>query len=363
MTRAAAEGAGARHLQVLTRGPRPAGGDAEREARAHAASSLTSAGFSVREERFSYSAFPGRYATPLGGLLLGGSIVATALTALDGRAHVAAMVLVVGVVGTALFARWMSRAVVGLPLMRAESANLVATRGSVEPHVWLVAHLDSKSQPVPSAVRIGGVLVVGLALALSLVALALQLRGGDPRTLWWLIVLAAVAGAIPVLASVVGASSDGAVDNASGAAAVLAATALLEPGIKCGVLMPSAEELGLAGASAWARTRRPSTAINCDGVDDHGDVVIMYNGACPSALVTALRAAATRRASVRRMPLGLLTDSTALARAGWRTATVSHGSLATLRRVHRPTDSLEHMRGTAIDEVALILARAVEALS
>ena len=63
------------------------------------------------------------------------------------------------------------------------------------------------------------------------------------------------------------------------------------------------------------------------------------------------------------MPLGLLTDSSALAERGWTTVTVSRGSLATLRRVHTRRDSLAALRGDGIDEVATLLARAVEALA
>jgi hypothetical protein len=63
------------------------------------------------------------------------------------------------------------------------------------------------------------------------------------------------------------------------------------------------------------------------------------------------------------MPLGLLTDSVALADRGWTTATVSRGSFATLRRVHTPADSLAALRGDGTDEVASLLARAAEALA
>jgi hypothetical protein len=106
-------------------------------------------------------------------------------------------------------------------------------------------------------------------------------------------------------------------------------------------------------------------ALNCDGVDDDGELVIMYNQPAPRDVIAAVRnatpAGATARA--RRMPLGLLTDSTALAANGWRAVTVSHGSLKTLRRIHTPTDSLAALRGTRIDFVADILARAAEALA
>jgi hypothetical protein len=226
-----------------------------------------------------------------------------------------------------------------------------------------VAHLDSKSQPIPSMVRVVGVLLVVLGLVLALGALGLTLAGGSARTLFWGAVLATGLGALPVLASVVGEHSDGAVDNASGVAAVLQAAELLDPACSCGIVLPTAEELGLAGARAWARTHARGIALNCDGVDDDGDVVIMFNKREPSALVNAIRAASSESVRVRRMPLGLLTDSTALNDAGWDTVTVSHGSLETLRRIHTTRDSLASLHGTAVDRVATILARAAEVLA
>ena len=41
----------------------------------------------------------------------------------------------------------------------------MATRGGSAPRVWLVAHLDSKSQPIPSALRVAGVVVLATSLA------------------------------------------------------------------------------------------------------------------------------------------------------------------------------------------------------
>jgi hypothetical protein len=80
-------------------------------------------------------------------------------------------------------------------------------------------------------------------------------------------------------------------------------------------------------------------------------------------VVDALRAAANTPFDVRRMPPGLLTDSTAFASRGWQAVTVSRGSLATLRRIHTAHDSLNHLKGVAVDDVAAILARAAEALA
>jgi hypothetical protein len=119
----------------------------------------------------------------------------------------------------------------------------------------------------------------------------------------------------------------------------------------------------LAGARAFARRAPRSVALNCDGVDDAGEVTLMYSREKPSALLDVVRRAAPAVVRERRMPLGLLTDSVALADRGWRTLTVSRGSLATLRRVHTSADSLARLRGDGIADVAILLARAAEALA
>ena len=363
-----AECVGVRHLRVLADRPRPAGSSAERDARAYAAGVLAILGYDVREERFAYSAFPGRYATPIAGGILGATIGVASCLGLSGNANGAAAVLVSGIAVTALFARWMlASGVLSAPWLRREGVNLVATRGPTEPRVWLVAHLDSKSQPVPSALRVAGVGLLALALVLSTIAVVMTLAGLPVQTIWWLALAGGVAGALPVTASLVGARSNGAVDNASGVAAVLAAAAAVSRGSACGVLLPSAEELGLAGARAWVRSHPAGIALNCDGVDDGGTLVIMYNRPRPAGVITAIQGVAESarigRVRARQMPLGLLTDSTAFAAAGWQTVTVSHGSLATLLRVHTSRDSLENLQGSSIDAVAGVLARSVELLA
>lgn len=319
------------------------------------------------EELFEYSAFPGRMATPAVGVAIGATIVATATTALLGSERLAIALLVVGLLATFAFVRCMlGNAVLDLPWMRRHGVNVVGTRGSATPTVWLVAHLDSKSQPIPSAGRVIGVTVLAAMVVLALVTATLTLAGGAPRTLWWLVLAGGAVGALPVIAGVVGNNSDGAVDNASGVAAVLRAAALVRPEVDFGVLLPTAEELGLAGARAFVRARMAGVALNCDGVDDDGALVIMYNGSPPTRLISAIGGAAALDSAsprARRMPLGLLTDSTAFHDRGWEAVTVSHGSLATLGRVHTPHDSLDRLRGTSIDNVAAILARAVEALA
>ncbi len=364
MTTEEGEQVAVRHLSALARQPRPAGGHAEQKAREYAANTLAALAFSVREESFSYSSFPGRFGAPLTAVLLFAAIASAGWFAL-GEANVqqGLIALFAGAAMVTAFARCMFSGVLDFPWLRAAGVNLVATRGAGEPRVWLVAHLDSKSQPVPSLARIVGVVLLAAGFVASLSALLLTLGGHDARTLWWGAVAVAAAGALPVAASLVGAESDGAVDNASGVAAVLAAAGMLRRDAPCGVLLTSAEELGLAGARAWVRDHARSIAINCDGVDDEGSVVMMFNGHRPVRVEAAVRAASSTGVRVRRMPAGLLTDSTALAAGGWLTATVSHGSFRTLRRVHTKHDSLVHLRGTSIEHVAGILAGAAEALA
>jgi Zn-dependent M28 family amino/carboxypeptidase len=170
-----------------------------------------------------------------------------------------------------------------------------------------------------------------------------------------------------VWASLVGNDSDGALDNASGVATVLEAVQSWTRDAPVGVLLPSAEELGLAGARAWGTERQlrgeGGIAINCDGVDDEGALTIMYSGIPSIEIMDAIRASADEQVRVQRMPLGLLLDSVALTDSGWRSVTVSRGSLASLRRVHTRADSLEHLRGDGISRTARVLARATEALA
>lgn len=356
---------GARHLAALAREPRPAGGDAEERARRYAEQVLEDAGFTIRREPFSYSTLPGRYATPIGGAIAALTVLAAAWLGLARATSFGSLVaLAIGLLVLAAFT-WsmLGDAVLTLPVMRADGVNVVATRAGGAPRVWLVAHLDSKSQPVPSLLRVAGVMLLVSALGLAIVAAVLQLASLPSRMVWWLATLDALLGAMPVMASVVGARSPGALDNASGVAAVLTAAEMMDPNAAVGVLLPSAEELGLAGARGWAREHAPGVALNCDGVDDEGELTIMHGSNAPGDVIEAIERVALRAPRIRRLPLGLLTDSVALADRGWRAVTVSRGSMASLRRVHTPQDSLAALRGAGIDETASVLARAAEALS
>ena len=356
-------------VRALAAEPRPAGGAAEARARVACARYLAEQGFAVRDEPFAYSAFPGRWATPVGGaasiLLLG----AAGHVGFRGGAGAALAILVAGGAAVAAAAAWIARhGVLRLPVLRARSVNLVAERSAARgapPERWLVAHLDSKSQPVPIGARAAGVVGSGAAWVAALAVAVAQLLGAGVATWWpWVGAAGAVAG-VPVLLSVVGARSPGALDNATGVAAVLATVAQLPRDVPVGVLLTSAEELGLAGARAWGERATPALAINFDGVDDAGALTAMYTGARPARLLAAVAQAAGAQGVAcreRRLLPGILVDALALADRGWEVLTLSRGTLATLGRIHRPADRADRVAGTGVAEAARVAASAIVTL-
>jgi len=253
-----------------------------------------------------------------------------------------------------------------MPLMRRRGTNLVATRGGAAPAVWLVAHLDSKSQPVPILVRAGAIALHGLTWAVVILLCAAEWLGAPVADVWSELGGLAVATGLPIAASVVGTRSAGAVDNASGVAAVLLAAAAAPTARPVGVLITSAEELGLAGARAWVATRSPAVALNCDGIDDEGELLCMYSGRRPTRLVAALERISRGAGSplrVRRLLPGVLVDGVALADAGWDVLTLSRGTAGTLARIHTARDNLQLLSGAGVDDAVGVLARAVRELA
>lgn len=147
------------------------------------------------------------------------------------------------------------------------STNLVARRApEAAPGIWLVAHLDSKSQTIPILARIASVTAFAALFGLALLALiSASILGRDSLTRIGVAtsILAAV-GLLPLLVLFIGNRSNGALDNASGVAAVLLALRQLK-GRDIGVVITSAEELALAGARAFVAVGlAPGVAINCD---------------------------------------------------------------------------------------------------
>lgn len=282
----------------------------------------------------------------------------------DGRPVAALGVIAAAVALLIVGGRAITRRVNTLPWMRSSSVNLVAMRGT--PRVWLVAHLDSKSQPVAMLVRIAG-MVTGSATLIAIAALALVAARGVsvPPMLWMLLGVLAIVAALPVIASVIGDASPGALDNGSGVVAVLLAADMLPRDMPLGVLLTSAEELGMAGARAFAATHAAAMAINVDGVDDRGATICMRHGRAARVRVGLSRAARAigMRVDERRTIPGLLTDGVVLAEGGWSAVTLSRGGLRTLWRIHRAADSASHIDGRGIHEMARLVASAAREIA
>ncbi len=351
-------------LRALAAGGRFTGTPALDRARALCAERLVALGFRVQESRFRYSTVPARFGMPAVGLSSAALIAGTAHLESRGAYGTAALAAGLGLALVAVLARWLaSRAAVSLPWGSAYGTNLEATRGTAT-RVWLVAHLDSKSQRYPLAWRAAGAtltLAAWLALVLSVAA---RLGGAAWWHPWFVWAPGAAGGALLMFASA-GNASPGAVDNASGVATVLAAAALLAPDTGVGVLLTDAEEVGLAGAHAWAAGRAPGLAVNCDTIDDRGSLMLLTSGRRPVRVTDAVARAARRTGTTcraRALPLGVLTDGVALSRAGWQCATLGRATLGTLLRIHTPRDSVEHLEGSGVASAASLLAAIVQEL-
>jgi peptidase M28-like protein len=353
-------------VRVLASEPRPAGSAAEARARAYCAERLRDAGFDVHEEPFEYSAFVGRWGTAIGGAVALAILVTAAAFGQAGSPIGALAMLTLGAAALGLTALRLAReGVLSFPAERRSGVNLVATRGELQPAVWLMAHLDSKSQPVPILARAGGITLLALTWIVAIAVAALQLVRSASSTAWLPIIVVAVIASIPVIATTVGSRSPGALDNATGVATVLAA-AEGATSARVAVCLTSAEELGLAGARAWARARGRGGAIalNCDGVDDTGTTTCMYSGRRPDAVVSLVLAAGLRTGvpiRAHRLLPGVLTDGVALSDAGWPVVTLSKGGPRTLARIHTPHDRAENIAGAGIAEVARVMVELIEA--
>ena len=357
-----------RHLERVAAAPRPAGSPAESAARDYCAGVLRSLGFSVSEEPFEFSALPGRLGTSLCGVASIFMLAAAGHLGWRGHALGAFVVLAAGGIVVLGAAWWLARfGVLDLPWRRERAVNLAATRALAgsEPGIWLVAHLDSKSQPLPIAVRALGVMASLAIWGVALVVSALQSAGASLAGYWPLITIAGVLAGILVAASVVGVRSPGALDNASGVATVLVAAEQLPSDRSVGVLLTSGEELGLAGARAWARAKRGSVAINVDGVDDRGAIRVIHPRPRPEALLRAIASAAGElgvNITSGPLPPGLLVDSVALADGGWKVVTLSKGNWRTVARIHTPADDLAALHGEGVAEVATLVQRTLVTL-
>ena len=354
-------------IDELSVTPRFAGSDEETRARTRCRRELEQAGFTCQELPFTYSQWLARWAVPLISFALGVLVFAMGMLARAGNSF--ALSIVVWVMFAAGWASGNSTSrgwVLTFPWSTATAVNLEARRGT--PTVWLVAHLDTKSQTVPMLLRIAG--TVSLYVAAVLVVL------GGIGVLWWgsvaepAVVVAlplAIFGALTAGLCFIGNHSPGAVDNASGVAAVLLAAQSPDAPHSLGVLITSGEELGLAGAVAWARKAPEQLMIlNCDTVDEAGAYRCMYDEQ-PMRIAVAAETAAKRVGvplKLGRMIPGIMADSMVFANRGrWSAITLSRGTLATLARIHTRRDNSSMLTGEGAAHASALLSAMAKELS
>jgi hypothetical protein len=354
-------------LDELCQAPRFAGSPEEARARAKCREELERAGFSCRELPFEYSQWPGRWGPPIAAAVQAATILVVARTATH-QGPLAALIL-----GAALYIalmlasgdakrRWTAQ----FPFQRARSVNLEARRGN--PGLWLIAHIDSKSQSVPMLIRIASSVALAVTTALALLVLLLSLAdAGRFASVWPAVQIAAVVSVLPSILCFVRNESHGAFDNASGVAAVLIASRTASTATDLGVLITSGEELGLAGARAWAAAAKPGMlVINCDTVDDAGRWRCMYTGARPRRIAAAAETIAGTlglELTIGRLIPGILTDSMAFADRGIEAVTVSRGTLSTLARIHTRRDTSTALKGRGVTEAAALLSALAKELA
>jgi hypothetical protein len=354
-------------LDDLSQAPRFAGSPEEAQARARCREELERAGFSCRDLPFEYSQWPGRWGPPLAALIQTLTILAVAHMAVH-SGPLWALIIGAALVSALMLAsadakrRWTAV----LPWQRARSVNLEARRGN--PVVWLVAHIDSKSQTVPMLIRIASSVALGAITAMALLILLLSLvDAGPPVYAWHVLALAAVLGALPSMFCFVRNESRGALDNASGVAAVLIAAQTAAAPQDLGVLITSGEELGLAGARAWAAgATLGMLVVNCDTVDDAGSWRCMYSGSKPAGIAQAVETIALKRGlkvAIGRMIPGILADSMAFADLGIESVTISRGNLSTLARLHTRRDNSHAFGGSGVADGGALLSSLAKELA
>ena len=241
-----------------------------------------------------------------------------------------------------------ARALLGTPSL-VHGINLIAPpiRPSAHPPVWLVAHYDSKGQPISMAMRlIGfGTLVVGvLALLIALIPALVMLA----------------AALLIVSQNRVTDHSPGALDNATGLVTIFMTLDQLPREANVGVMFPDAEEYGLVGARALAADHvarfTDAAVVNLDSLDDAGRVTAFLHraGGVGAGVAEALHARRWRW-------LPVIVDGIALAPATRECVTIMKGNWSTMRIVHRLSDTTGRVRLDGAALVAAGLARVLRA--
>lgn len=321
--------------------PRATGTEGNQEVRALLVGALQARGFKVETQEFPAAPDSLVAVQIAGGVLGGGALAALLLSQWASLSRFLPVLALALVAGLAVF---LQRAANRPPRRLATGVNLIARKGGGLPDVWLVAHYDSKSQPLSMAGRIvaGGISILGAA--------GILVFASAPSPPAAILLLPAIGGGVLLARCRTGNRSPGALDNGTALVAILE---ILDraPNAKVGVLLPDAEEWGLLGARAAARGRPDlfggRAVINLDGLDDRGTPILFVHR--PGPLGERLRRELRARVA-RRLPV--FVDGIALAPVALECVTVMQGNWGSARIVHTPRDVPGSLKLTGVKEVA-----------
>lgn len=249
------------------------------------------------------------------------------------------------------------------------------------PHLYLVAHYDSKSQRMPLVVRIT-LFMVAIIAGLILVALTLF---GVSSALYLPIGLLTLAAAFPLLFLDVGNDSPGAIDNASSVGLVLHLAEVLaqrtdwQDKLHLTILIPSAEELTLMGSVAYVTAHEQTLreqdrsggvyVLNFDGVGVDGD--LYYVGRSQRSgysdrisLLARVQSACTElNLPLKRFGFaGALFDHIPFAQRGCDAISLIAVGRAS-RSVHTPADSIDKLHVRGFDQAGRVALRVIDQIS
>jgi hypothetical protein len=250
------------------------------------------------------------------------------------------------------------------------------------PHLYLVAHYDSKSQHLPLVMRISlFVIVISGSITFSILNLIRLVNASFTPALFVTGILVLICG-IPLLFLNYGDQSPGAIDNASGVGLVLHLAEILavQPGVgrklDIRVLITSAEELGVKGALAYIQQnadalrglaqREGLHVLNFDGIGVDGKLYLVGGDPDPSQVNSAnLNYLVRQSAAELGIPLGrfflpgAMFDHIPFAEDGYDTLSligIGKGSGS----VHTAGDSPDKLHIRGFDQAGRLALRVVE---